>query len=67
MALIAHTKTKAELKAKVGEPAQMWLEETSLFGAEMVPGGSVVATNHPKRSWFAKVTLDSDGKIAKVE
>ncbi len=66
MTMIAHTKTKKELKTKVGEPACDWLEETSLFGCELGPNKVVVCTNHPKRSWFAQVELDDDENIAKV-
>lgn len=66
MSLIARTKTKKDLKSKVGEPANKWLTETSMFGEEIKPGAKVVATNHPKRSWFAQVWIDTDLTIKKV-
>lgn len=66
MALIAQTKTKGDLKTKVGEPVGNWLIETSMFGPEIGPGKTVVCTNHPKRSWFAQVEIDADLRIRKV-
>jgi hypothetical protein len=59
--------TKKVLKTKVGEDARFLFEETSMFGAELVPKASVTVTNHPKRSWFARVTVDADYKITRVE
>jgi hypothetical protein len=61
--LILHYKTKKELKAAVG--SELRFTETSFFGQDYRENGIVYGTNHPKRSWFAKVEL-REGKIAKV-
>lgn len=62
--LTFYYKTKKELKSNVG--AMLDYTETSLFGREFEPNGSFLGTNHPKRSWFAKVTM-KDSLIVKVE
>ena len=67
MTMIAHTKTKKELKTKIGEAVDVVLEETSFFGREAKAGATVVCTNHPKRSWFAQVTLDENRRITAVK
>ncbi len=62
--LTLHYKTKKALKEAVGQSLKF--TETSMFGAEYLNTGTVTGCNHPKRSWFASVTM-KDGKIAKVE
>ena len=62
--IILHYKTKKELKESIGK--HLKYTETSPFGNEYLSNGSCVGTNHPKRSWFAKVTMKND-LIAKVE
>ncbi len=61
--LIFHYKTKKELKAQIGKPLDY--SETSFFGPEFKADGVVTGTNHPKRSWFANVTM-KEGLILKV-
>ena len=62
--LILSYKTKKDLKARVGKP--LCYQETSMFGAEYTDNGVVLGCNHPKRSWYAKVTL-KNGLIQAVE
>lgn len=61
--LTFHYKTKKELKENIGKP--LMYSETSFFGPEYKEDGVLTGTNHPKRSWFANVTMKG-GKIAKV-
>jgi len=61
--LILRYKTKKELKQCIGQPLRF--DETSIFGPEFRRNGDVFGTNHPKRSWYAKVTM-KDGVISKV-
>jgi hypothetical protein len=63
--LAAYYKTKAELKAAVGEPLRYG--ETSIFGREFDPNGRfpVVGPSEYQRKWYAIVTM-RDGLIAKV-
>ena len=63
--LIFHYKTKKSLKESVGKTLRY--TETSLFGRELNWPGSALGTNHPKRSWFAEVTVDEVGVIVKVK
>lgn len=56
--------TKKSLKASIGEP--LYYSETSLFGPEYTTNGDVWGTNHPKRSWFAQITM-KNGLIHKVK
>jgi hypothetical protein len=58
MTVILHYKTKKELKENVGQPLNY--TETSIFGAEYKSNGTVIGTNHPKRSWFSKITIEND-------
>lgn len=56
--LIFHYKTKKELKGRIGK--YLKFTETSFFGEEYKSNGVVTGTNHPKRSWFANVTMEND-------
>ena len=62
--LIFHYKTKKELRESIGKCLRF--TETSLFGAEYHSEGTFLGTNHPKRSWFAEVTMKG-GKIYKID
>ena len=60
--------TKKELKQKLGEPLRF--QETSLFGNEYLPNGTLIGCNRPhitghKREFFAEVVM-KDGLIHKV-
>ena len=59
-----HYKTKKELKENIGK--RLKYTETSMFGSEYKLNGNIVGTNHPKRSWFATVTM-KDGFIHSVQ
>jgi hypothetical protein len=66
--LILDYASKKDLRAAVGAPLRY--RETSLFGPEYKPNGTLVGSNRPhltghKREFFAEVTM-VDGKIAKV-
>ena len=61
-------KSKKALKeAAVNDPAGVWIEDPSLFNpwhkplSAFAPGESCVVTNHPKRSWFARVGRTEKG------
>ena len=62
--LVLHYPSKKSLKASVGQ--RLRFTETSMFGPEYSDNGSVTGTNHPKRSWFANITM-KEGVIHKVE
>lgn len=62
--LVLHYLTKKDLKNSVGQPLRF--SETSMFGAEYNENAVVTGTNHPKRSWYANVTM-KDGKIFAVK
>ena len=54
--------SKKELKANIGKPLKYI--ETSLFGAEYTPNGSITGANRPHitgigREFFAVVTMES--------
>ena len=54
--------SKKELKANIGKPLRYI--ETSLFGAEYTPNGSITGANRPHitgigREFFAVVTMES--------
>ena len=51
-------KSKKELKENVGK--HLRYQETSFFGPEYKSTGTFCVTNHPKRSWFAAVTMEND-------
>ena len=58
---------KSDLKKAVGTPLNY--VETSMFGPEYTPNGTVVVVGpdaYSKRDWFAEVTL-KDGLIVKVK
>lgn len=68
--------TKKELKARIVElhakgeklPAERVLLETSMFGREIRPNTVVTAClNHPKRTTFARLKIDSDENIVAVQ
>ena len=60
-------KTKKDLRGKVGEQADGVLMETSIFGPELRPEGSVtvVGPGPYERKWYASVIVQG-GKIIKV-
>ena len=62
--LIIHYKSKKELKESIGKSLKY--TETSLFGPEYLSNGTFCATNHPKRSFFARITMKND-IISKIE
>ncbi|MCD6262313.1 MAG: hypothetical protein J7J52_04755 [Deltaproteobacteria bacterium] len=60
-------RTKKELKAAIGQRLKYY--ETSLFGSEYRPNGTVLMVGpdaYHNRKWYAKVTLRDD-VIVKVE
>ena len=68
MTLIANYPSKKLLKEAVGKPLRY--VETSVFGPEYKPNGTLVVCNRPHitgigREFFAQVTL-KDGLITKV-
>ena len=68
MPTVYNCKTKKDLKTHIGQPASSVLVETSLFGKEILPGKklAVVGPSAYERKWFATVTIDAQGNIAKV-
>ena len=62
--LVLHYPSKKSLKASIGQ--RLKYTETSMFGAEYLSTGNITGCNHPKRSWFANVTM-KEGKIHSVE
>lgn len=68
--LILNYVSKKEMKSKIGQPLNYI--ETSRFGNEYTPNGSLTGSNRPSitgnggREFYAKVTM-KDGLIAKVE
>lgn len=63
-------KTKSELKRKLSDTApDISFEDPSIFAPrffwaqDMEPGTSLICTNHPKRSWFAKVERRPGGEF----
>ena len=69
MTLIAKYPSKKVLKECVGQPLKYM--ETSMFGPEYTPNGTLVVANRPHitrmgREFFAEVTL-RDGLIEKVK
>ena len=58
MTMIFDYATKKELKENIGKPLRY--EETSIFGEEYKSNGTLIGTNHPRRSWFANVTMEND-------
>ena len=61
-------RTKKDLKAKVGTPADELFQETSVFGPEYQGTGryAVVGPSPTQRVWYATVTVDGTGKVVKV-
>ena len=39
------------------------IKRQSILSINMKVGDSIICTNHPKRSWFAKITKDNEGWI----
>lgn len=69
MTLIANYPTKKDAKAHVGQPLDYI--ETSVFGPEYRPNGTLTVANRPHitgsgREWFGQITLEN-GLITKVE
>lgn len=67
--LVFNYSSKKELKENIGKPLDYI--ETSLFGAEYLPNGTLVGANRPHitrkgREFFAQVVM-IDGIIAKVK
>jgi hypothetical protein len=65
--IILHYRHKKDLKNSIGK--RLKYTETSMFGYELDPENGqyhTVGTNHPKRSWFAQVTVDDQFRIVKV-
>ena len=58
MTMLFDYATKKELKENIGKPLRY--EETSIFGEEYKSNGTLTGTNHPRRSWFANVTMEND-------
>lgn len=61
--LMFNYKLKKDLKSSIGKP--LCYMETSLFGDEVKDTDSeqvVTGANHPKRSWFANVTIKRDNR-----
>ena len=65
MTLAAYYKTKKQLKESIGKTLRYG--ETSVFGAEYDPDGTVtvVGPSEYERKWYAQVT-SSNNKITKV-
>lgn len=68
MTLIANYKSKKECKANIGEALRY--TETSLFGPQYKPNGTLTVANRPHitglgREWFGQVTVEN-GLITKV-
>lgn len=68
MTLIAVYPSKKELKQSIGKKLKFF--ETSMFGEEYRPNGTLVVANRPHitgigREFFAQVTM-KDGLIQKV-
>jgi hypothetical protein len=66
--LIFDYPSKKALKEQIGQPLRF--QETSIFGPEYRPNGSLTGCNRPhltghKREFFANVTM-KDGLIEKV-
>lgn len=65
--MLVHYKTKKDLKASVGQPLRY--TETSLFGPEYTPNGTLTVAHRPHlqggREYFARVTM-KDGLISSV-
>lgn len=68
--LVTGYTSKKELKASIGKP--LVYQETSLFGPEYKPNGSLYVAHRPRitglggREFFAKVTMQ-DGLIKSVD
>lgn len=64
-------KSKAALKLALKEGKEVYagrhLIETSVFGSEYKGAGTYcVCLDHPKRSKFANITVNDDGRVVKV-
>lgn len=61
--------TKKALREAVAAGEIVSFEDPSIFNPRwfttytMAKGTTEVVTNHPKRSWFAQVTKDLNGKV----
>ena len=63
-------KTKKDLKEAVAILKDVVITDPSIFNpytgsakARINTKGSIVVTNHPKRSWFAKIELNNKGEL----
>lgn len=68
MTLIANYPSKKACKENIGQPLKYI--ETSIFGAEYTPNGTLTVANRPHitrqgREWFGRITM-RNGLIAKV-
>lgn len=67
--IIPFISTKKEFKRRALRGESLFLRDPSLFNAASVTttqldrGRSVLVTNHPKRTWFAKVKRSINGKL----
>lgn len=66
--LVARYKTKKAARESIGEPFRF--EETSMFGNEYRDGiamtYTVVGPGAYDRKWYANITVDVDGNVARV-
>lgn len=70
MTYITKIPTKKAFKEVVkAEPNNVWLEDPSIYDPmsgyvsdllKEMPYDGVTVTNHPKRSWFARVYINND-------
>jgi hypothetical protein len=68
MPTVYDCKTKKDLRMRVGQLAVLYLQETSVFGPECLPGRKVVVVGPSayERKWYAQVWIGLDGTIQKV-
>jgi hypothetical protein len=68
MMSVYNCKLKKDLKTKIGQRAEHLIQETSMFGPELVANGkfAVVGPAPTVRKWYATVTV-KDGVIVAVE
>lgn len=69
MTMIAIYPSKKDMKLHIGQ--RLKYVETSMFGDEYTPDGTITVANRPHitrigREWFGQVTM-KDGLIAKVK
>lgn len=66
----ADIKTKRALRDAINRGANVWLFDPAIvnpmsgdYRTILAARGEVVCTNHPKRSWFARITTNTSGKV----